>query len=301
MKIGLALGGGGAKGAYQVGVLKALEEYELIDYISTFSGTSIGAVNSYFYLSQKENNDLYNAWIYGLENNPLDEKRQPFDKETKGFFSLDVINEMAELYTLKEKFKNTDKDVYVVVTKIDKPTLPTLVRKSQWEKVTVHLNKEEKPLDYVLSSASVPVVFGFQEVEENYYVDGGLVDNNPVEILYEQGCNVIFYCPLHRTYKLEKYKDKDVTFIELLSTHAMPRFIRNYLSVIDFEKDTFKNRLHYGYFVTKNMIEYLISLDVLTFIDNKLVFNKREEGFNHILIPDEIHEALKILYKETNK
>ena len=41
-KIGLALGGGGAKGAAEVGVLKALEEAGIqVDYIA---GTSVGAI-----------------------------------------------------------------------------------------------------------------------------------------------------------------------------------------------------------------------------------------------------------------
>ena len=43
MKIGLVLSGGGGKGAYELGVWKALKELNLNKYISVFSGTSIGA------------------------------------------------------------------------------------------------------------------------------------------------------------------------------------------------------------------------------------------------------------------
>lgn len=43
MKVGLVLSGGGAKGAYQVGVLKALRE--LGTRIDAVSGASIGALN----------------------------------------------------------------------------------------------------------------------------------------------------------------------------------------------------------------------------------------------------------------
>ena len=46
MKIGLVLAGGGGKGAYELGVWKALKELNLAQYISVFSGTSIGAFNS---------------------------------------------------------------------------------------------------------------------------------------------------------------------------------------------------------------------------------------------------------------
>ena len=41
-KVGLVLSGGGAKGLYHIGVLKALEEHDIpIDYVS---GTSMGAI-----------------------------------------------------------------------------------------------------------------------------------------------------------------------------------------------------------------------------------------------------------------
>lgn len=44
--IGLVLSGGGAKGAYQVGVWKAMEEYGLTDNVKVASGTSVGALNA---------------------------------------------------------------------------------------------------------------------------------------------------------------------------------------------------------------------------------------------------------------
>jgi predicted acylesterase/phospholipase RssA len=46
MKLGLCLTGGGAKGAFQGGVIKGLYENNILPEILT--GTSIGAVNSYF-------------------------------------------------------------------------------------------------------------------------------------------------------------------------------------------------------------------------------------------------------------
>ena len=47
MNIGLCLCGGGAKGAYQAGVIKALYDRG-INKFNAISGTSIGAINGYF-------------------------------------------------------------------------------------------------------------------------------------------------------------------------------------------------------------------------------------------------------------
>ena len=53
MKIGLVLSGGGGKGAYELGVWKALKELNLNKYISVFSGTSIGAFNAALFADRK--------------------------------------------------------------------------------------------------------------------------------------------------------------------------------------------------------------------------------------------------------
>ena len=46
MKLGLCISGGGAKGSYESGVIKAL--YDRGIKFNTISGTSIGSVNGYF-------------------------------------------------------------------------------------------------------------------------------------------------------------------------------------------------------------------------------------------------------------
>ncbi len=45
-QLGLVLSGGGGKGAYQVGVWKALTEYGLAQQVTVMSGTSVGALNA---------------------------------------------------------------------------------------------------------------------------------------------------------------------------------------------------------------------------------------------------------------
>lgn len=301
MKIGLSLGGGGAKGAYQVGILKAFEEFNLIDSVETISGVSIGALNAYFYLSSKSAQKVHDAWIYGIDNNPFKEKLLPLDKETRGFFNMDIVRDMAALYIDEDMFKKSKKDLYVILTKVEKPSLRALLRKSNLEKVIVHLNKMKDPLEYVLSSAAIPVLFGFKEIDNNYYIDGGLTDNNPVDILFEKGANIIFYSTLNGKIDFDNYKDQNLTFIELTSKFALPGLrLQRFLSSADFDREKFLRRAHYGYVVTKNMIEYLISLDILHLNNGKYTFKNTNEGFKSILIPDEIHEIIKDLDKSNN-
>lgn len=51
-KIGLVLSGGGAKGAYQVGMFRALEEFGLAEQITAMAGCSIGAVAAVSYAAK---------------------------------------------------------------------------------------------------------------------------------------------------------------------------------------------------------------------------------------------------------
>ena len=45
-KLGLVLGGGGGLGSYQIGVWKALKEYEVDKMIKAIAGTSVGVLNA---------------------------------------------------------------------------------------------------------------------------------------------------------------------------------------------------------------------------------------------------------------
>ena len=44
-KIKLVLTGGGTRGIYQIGVLKALAEHGILDQVTSVSGCSIGSLN----------------------------------------------------------------------------------------------------------------------------------------------------------------------------------------------------------------------------------------------------------------
>ncbi|MBR4852805.1 MAG: patatin-like phospholipase family protein, partial [Clostridia bacterium] len=53
MNVGIVLAGGFAKGAYQVGALKAIREFVPMEDVKYISCASIGALNGYAYATQK--------------------------------------------------------------------------------------------------------------------------------------------------------------------------------------------------------------------------------------------------------
>ena len=78
MKIGLVLSGGGAKGAYQIGMMRALEELGISKQIKVISGTSIGAFNALSYAvggtekMREVMKNFYPCYERGMDNDVSD-------------------------------------------------------------------------------------------------------------------------------------------------------------------------------------------------------------------------------------
>ena len=64
--LGLVLSGGGAKGAYEVGVWQALHEAGLAGDVAAVSGTSIGAVNAALFSSWPDPKGAERLWLANL-------------------------------------------------------------------------------------------------------------------------------------------------------------------------------------------------------------------------------------------
>ena len=82
---GLCLSGGGAKGAYEIGVLKALEEKNLAPNIKSISGTSVGALNGVLF-SFAGANEAEKLWKEKINFDQVLTPDEEKDKETNGFF-----------------------------------------------------------------------------------------------------------------------------------------------------------------------------------------------------------------------
>ena len=139
MKIGLVLAGGGGKGAYELGVWKALKQLNLTKYISVFSGTSIGAFNSILFamdevekadklweevtmeklvpISKKELIKRGIGLYIGGKNLQL-AKKFLTDKLEHGAISNDGAVEMVEKYLDFNKIKENNKICYAACTKL---------------------------------------------------------------------------------------------------------------------------------------------------------------------------------------
>jgi NTE family protein len=247
--LGLALEGGGAKGAFHMGVVKAfLEEgYEF----GGITGTSIGALNGAM-IAQGDFEAGYQLWenmvpflLFDIEETEYQKLvNMELDKET----ALRLAHKVKKI--IQNKGMDTDKIKFLLEKIIDERKLRKsktdfgLVTVSVSEFKPLELYKEDIPegrlIDYLIASASFPG-FKLKEIETKYYIDGGFYDNCPVNLLARKGYREIIAV---RTLGLGIVQD--IKYPETAVTNIFPS--ENLGKVLDFNNDLLRRNLQMGYY-----------------------------------------------------
>ncbi|MBX2962993.1 MAG: patatin-like phospholipase family protein [Cyclobacteriaceae bacterium] len=188
MKIGLALSGGGARGMAHLGVIKALEEFGLRFY--ELSGTSAGAIAGAFYCYGYKPDE-----ILGLLSQMgfLNSVRPAW--AWTGLLSMDGFREMMHRCMPDNDFKALKIPLTVAATEIRHGKI-------------VYFNEGDL-ISSVIASSSIPALFNPVNHNDNYYVDGGIMDNLPVRPLVGK-CDIIIgsHCnPVQQRFDLGSVKD----------------------------------------------------------------------------------------------
>ncbi|PAV26183.1 patatin [Tamilnaduibacter salinus] len=168
-RIGLALGGGAAKGIAHIGALKAFEEERIG--IHCISGTSAGAlIASYYAFGRPAESILSICSTLNLS------KIINFTFERGGLFSTDAIREMI-LRDLGD-VRVEDADIPLAICATDIETGEQLIF------------REGNLADVVCASMAVPGLFVPVEIDGRTLVDGGLVENVPISPLARMGAGI---------------------------------------------------------------------------------------------------------------
>lgn len=177
-KTGLILAGGGAKGAYQVGVLKALKEAGLLDDVGYVSGDSIGAINAMLFC-HNDIDFMYKVW----ENINMPEVFEPemdLFSENPNLFSRNQVTDMMNKFISEDVVRNLPYTVFAGVSRVENGEYYP-----EYMKLNGHTKKEM--IDILLASSAMPVVYESVNINGKEYLDGGLTDNEPLKPLYDMG------------------------------------------------------------------------------------------------------------------
>jgi len=189
--IGLTLSGGGMRGIAHIAVLKALEEYNLKPDI--ISGTSAGSIIAAFYSFGKTPDEMME-----IVRNTTFFSRSYLKLSKNGIFSSKFILKLFNDHFPEDDFKILKIPVYVAATEMTHGI--------------VDFFSEGKLFGPLLASSSVPFVLPPVKIGDKIYVDGGVLDNLPIEpiadkcdFLIGSHVNSISYDSLHNMSLMKEF------------------------------------------------------------------------------------------------
>ena len=245
--VGLVLSGGGAKGMAHIGALKVIEELDIpIDYVvGTSIGSIIGGIYALGYSADemdslvraqnwdllmkdqvsrrdisyafKEDNDRYILTIPFLNHANLTEETEAGGRKNKSGKGLlrNMPGALVEGQNLDQLFTKLSVGYQ---DDIDFNDLPI-----PFACVAVDLNTKEEVVWHsgdivtaIRSSMSIPGYFAPVRVGDRYLVDGGMLNNLPVDVAKKMGADYVITIDLHHFRKSRV--DNEQTIPEMVST-----------------------------------------------------------------------------------
>lgn len=292
-RIGLVLGGGGARGAAHVGVLKELERLRIP--IDAIAGTSMGAIIGGLYatgMTADELEHLVNTidWTGTLSDKPdrqdLPFRRKQDEREFPINFELGVRD--GDLLLPKGVIQGQKLDLLLRELTLpashirDFDDLPIPFRAIASDIVAgeaVVLGSGDLTTS-IRASMSVPGVFSPARVDGRLLVDGGIVGNLPVDVMKSMGVDIIIAVdvefPLYKSEELESV----LTISEQMLTIMIRKETMRQIETLD--KDDILIRPKLGVYASSNFGDIAETLE-----PGRLAVVAKEQRLRHLSLSDE--------------
>lgn len=310
MKRALVLAGGGAKGAYQAGCIKALRELGFDFDIVT--GTSIGALNGLLVV-QQDYDALYNLWdkitISDVLKDPINldfsfeamisqtNLIKPFFKSYLNEKGADISPLKNMLYALYDNKKTFSSNIDYGIVTVKYPKLTPL-------EITKKEMLDNEPIKYAIASASCFPAFPVHHIGKQGYIDGGYYDNLPISLALKMGAKKIIAIELNKDATHEHFVSRE--YITLIRpSYDLGGFL-------DFDRHTLNWRIKLGYYDTLKTFNKLMGHHYIfnVFTVDEIKLNKfywliinYEDAINHGLVNKAINNSktplTDILRKDT--
>lgn len=287
MKTAIVLSGGGARGAYQVGVWKALKKLNIKYDIVT--GTSVGALNGVMMVQNDFktaltfwknityekifDNDFYNVnhsiYVNYINKFVIDGGSNPINLEK----TLDNVFD-------KRKFYKSPIDYGIVVYNFSKLRPELLIKKNL---------KDEYIKDYIIASAACYPAFKMKKINNYQYIDGGYFDNLPINLAIDLGADKIIAVDLKAIGIKRKIKDTKKDIIEIKPKNKIGSFL-------EFNPELAKRNIKFGYNDTMKVYGKLKG-GIFTFYPKvyDFVINSIQNKYSTILKKFKINDTSTIL------
>ena len=238
-KIGVVFGGGGAKGAAHIGVLKVLEEQKIpVDYVA---GTSMGAIVGALYasgLSAAELEKVITAidWKDVFKGDPdrrdIDYRRKREDYEHLTALSVGIKDGKVVMPKglIKDQKVNVLFEMLMLHTSdiddFDKLPIPYRAVAADLETGEMVVLKGGRLADAARASMSVPGAFPPIELNGRLLIDGGIVRNLPIDIVREMGADIVICIDVDKPLETRKELGGSLTILNQMIDIMMKKNVR---------------------------------------------------------------------------
>lgn len=233
MNIGLVLSGGMVKGAYQIGALKAIQNFIPIDEIKYISGASIGVLNGYAFATNKL------------------KQAEEMWKETCYDESRVLVNQILKSSVMQRNIQKLSADTDTLPSKF----YVSLFDYSHKSIVYKNISSEKGSTiqQYLKASIALPVYNKAIRINEIPYFDGAMIDNIPVYPLMKHKLDYLICIYFDdMCYKFENnYFDNKIIKV----TFPSKTMLRQSLVA---NKDNIDEMICVGYEYTKDVLSSLL-------------------------------------------
>lgn len=272
-RFGMVLSGGGAKGSYQVGVFKALKEYDIE--ITAVSGSSVGGINAFAYasMSYEQLEKLWDEFTFGDFFNADDDWS-------------DGLSDRSGLESI------LDKCVTPGILDGAIPVFNTICedeRKAEYRLLNNKTPEEIKKI--LLATSAMPMIYSTVNIDGREYTDGGVADNLPVYPLYVNDYKNLIVVGLSEKLRIDKERFKTDKLIEIYPSHDLGDLLTGTLN-FDKKYQQFARKL--GYRDAKRAINEYFGIDngchTADYDYNQIMHELKAEG-----LKDDIERNMNLL------
>ncbi|EGQ7768055.1 patatin-like phospholipase family protein [Vibrio parahaemolyticus] len=326
-KVAVVLAGGGAKGAAHIGVLKALEEMHIP--VDIITGTSMGAYVGGLYATGMSADEIesfiYSVdWNSGYRDRVDRSQRRVRDKEYEDRYQITtdlglrfgevraptgVVQGQNMLRVLRETTGNLGR-----FDSFDELAIPYRSVATDILELDEVVIGNGYLVDAMMASMSVPGALPPYKLNGHMLVDGGVVNNMPVDVARAMGADVVIAVDISTDYKTEDDFTGLFTVADQLSNYLVRRstqqqvetlqehdvYIRpnvGQMETVEFDKMPWA--FQSGYDITKEMESKLAGLrlsnaEYQKYIDHKQEVRKKlvygdDRVVNEIVIVNNTH------------
>ena len=278
LAFGLVLSGGGAKGAYEAGAIKAMQEMDIMNSVYGVSGTSVGALNTLVF-AMGDVKLIEELWegiglmtvaapkvIQGEEKGIRDivERMHITSRiqgnEEQAIFTQSALRALIHKSCDFDKIRSSRAKLYACAYDINEKHVRYFELKSM---------DDEDMIDAVLSSAAIPHVYDPVVIEGHRYADGGINDPaygvknsdvTPIKPLQDEGYDIILVIHLREQEGFELDHIGNTRLVHIYPSHPLEQISGS--GTMNFTKQAIKEKFNMGYndmyiALAKLMMEYI--------------------------------------------